>query len=304
MGSMITLTSLAPKSISPRSSDTATNRYPSPASVSSSVSTRLSAERSISSVQSPPEPRVPVSRARSLVLGASSSIPRRPDAARRDIPSQSASRAERVEVMLNLCCQSGFSVDEAVAYRGGRLVVLGVAGSGKTRLIEQRFAWLVDRGVAPEQIAVVAASPARAAALRAKIEVDLGQAYEQLWIGSPIELAALILGADSLESLLGAGDRLAMLLERIDELSLAHHDFGGSPSALLGRFVRRIDRLKEESIGAEKFAAWADALADAREGPSEREFAEVYRTHEQMLADACARDQGDLLRDALKLVRS
>ncbi|TML98886.1 MAG: ATP-dependent helicase [Actinobacteria bacterium] len=194
--------------------------------------------------------------------------------------------------------------DEAVVYRGGRLVVLGVAGSGKTRLIEQRFAWLVDHGVAPERIAVAAASPARAAALRASIEVDLGQAYEQLCIGSPVELAALILGADSLESLLGAGDRLAMLLERIDELSLAHHDFGGSASALLGRFVRRIDRLKEESIGAQEFAAWADALADDRQGPPEREFAEVYRSHEQMLADACARDQGDLLRDALKLVRS
>jgi DNA helicase-2/ATP-dependent DNA helicase PcrA len=194
--------------------------------------------------------------------------------------------------------------DEAVVYRGGRLVVLGVAGSGKTRLIEQRFAWLVDHGVAPERIAVAAASPARAAALRASIEVDLGQAYEQLCIGSPVELAALILGADSLESLLGAGDRLAMLLERIDELSLAHHDFGGSASALLGRFVRRIDRLKEESIGAQEFATWANALADDRQGPPEREFAEVYRSHEQMLADACARDQGDLVRDALKLARS
>jgi DNA helicase-2/ATP-dependent DNA helicase PcrA len=194
--------------------------------------------------------------------------------------------------------------DEAVAYRGGRLVVLGVAGAGKTRLIETRFASLVKGGVAPERVAVAAASPARAAALRARIEIDLEQGYEQLAIGSPIELASLILGADSLESLLGAGDRLAMLLERIDELSLAHHDFGGSASALLGRFVRRIDRLKEESIGVEEFASWAAGLGDASEGPSEREFAEVYRTHERMLAEACARDQGDLLRDALKLARS
>jgi DNA helicase-2/ATP-dependent DNA helicase PcrA len=194
--------------------------------------------------------------------------------------------------------------DEAVAYRGGRLVVLGVAGSGKTRLIERRFARLVAGGAAPERIAVAAASPARAAGLRARIEVGLNQGYEQLCIGSPVEIAALILGADSLQSLLGAGDRLAMLLERIDELSLAHHDFGGSVSALLKRFVRRIDRLKEESIGAEEFAAWANTLGDAREGPSEREFAAVFRTHERMLAEACARDQGDLVRDALKLVRS
>ena len=78
--------------------------------------------------------------------------------------------------------------DEVVAYRGGRLGVLGVAGAGKTRLIEQRFASLVDRGVAPERIAVSAASPARAAALRARIEVDLKQGYERLCIGSPFAL--------------------------------------------------------------------------------------------------------------------
>ncbi len=194
--------------------------------------------------------------------------------------------------------------DEAVEYGSGRLVVLGGAGAGKTRLIEERFASLVERGITPERIAVAAASPARAAALRARLEADLKQGYEQLCVGSPAELAAIILGGESLESLLGAGDRLAMLLERIDELSLAHHDFGGSASALLGRFVKRIDRLKQESIGAEEFAAWADSLGDPRQGPVEREFAEVYRTHERMLSEACARDHGDLVRDALKLVRS
>ncbi len=194
--------------------------------------------------------------------------------------------------------------DGAVAHSGGRLVVFGVSGAGKTRLIAERFARLVNRGVAPERIAVVAASPARASALRARIEVDLNEGYEQLCVGSPVEVASLILGGDSLQSLLGAGDRLPMLLERIDELSLAHHDFGGSPSGLLGRFVRRIDRLKEESIGAEEFAAWAEGLGDTAEGSSEREFAEVFRTHERMLAVLAARDEGDLLRDALKLVRS
>src|SRR5205807_642667 len=67
-----------------------------------------------------------------------------------------------------------------------------------------------------------------------------------------------------------------------------------SPSGLLGRFVRRIDRLKAELIGAEPFAAWA-----AEQSEAEREFAEVYRTHERMLAAAGARDGGDLVRDAL-----
>ncbi len=181
--------------------------------------------------------------------------------------------------------------------------MLGGAGAGKTRLIVERFTRFVSDGHAPERIAVCAPSAARATALRIRIEAALARGYEQLCVGTPVELAELILGRDSGSTLLGAGDRLAVLLERIDELSLAHHDFGGSASALLGRFVRRIDRLKAELIGAEDYAAWAAGLQN-EEAPLEREFAEVYRTHERMLAEVSARDEGDLVRDALKLLRS
>lgn len=181
--------------------------------------------------------------------------------------------------------------------------MLGAAGAGKTWLLEERFAWLVSEGCPPERLAVGAPSAARAAALRERIESRLEGAYEQLCIGAPVELAALVLGTDSGASLLTAGDRLTMLLDRIDELSLQHHDFGGSAVGLLGRFVRRIDALKAELIGAERFAAWAERLAGL-DAEAEREFAAVFAAHERMLAAAGARDEGDLIRDALRVARA
>ena len=180
--------------------------------------------------------------------------------------------------------------------------MLGGAGTGKTALIEARFHWLVDQGCAPERIVIATPTAARADALRSRLEGALEQGYEQLFVLTPVELAGLILGGDdSGPVVLGAGDRLAMLLERIDELSLQHHDFGGSANVLLGGFMRRIDRLKAELIGAEEFAAWAadDPVADQ----AELEFAQVYRLHERMLAEAGARDVGGLVIDALRLVR-
>jgi DNA helicase-2/ATP-dependent DNA helicase PcrA len=178
-------------------------------------------------------------------------------------------------------------------------VVLGTAGAGKTTLIAERFQWLVDQGCAPEQIGVVAPSSGRADALRVQIEGALARGYEELAVETPLDLAVGILGP-SAEPPLTAGDRLAMLLERVDELTLAHHDFGGSATALFGRFIRRIDGLKADLVDADQFAATAATASE-----SEREFAEVYRTHERMLAEACARDAGDLIRDALaKLERS
>ena len=108
---------------------------------------------------------------------------------------------------------------------------------------------------------------ARAAALRARLETRLELGYEELFVLTPPRLAALVLRTrsgpaldDPLESVLSAGDRLAMLVERIDELSLQHHDFGGRPNALLGGFVRRIDRLKAELV----FAARLPALGRPR----------------------------------------
>jgi DNA helicase II / ATP-dependent DNA helicase PcrA len=201
---------------------------------------------------------------------------------------------------------------EAVNHRGGSLVVLGAAGTGKTRVIAARFCWLVAHGCRPERIAVLAPSTARVDALRSRLEGALEQGYEELFVLTPSQLAAVILGgadaaADWADAALGPGDRLTLLLERIDELSIERHDFGGSPNALFGGFVRRIDRLKAELIAAEDYARWASTLIGGGSDPAEAaiatEFAEVYRTHERMLAEAGARDVGDLIRGALRRVR-
>jgi DNA helicase II / ATP-dependent DNA helicase PcrA len=198
----------------------------------------------------------------------------------------------------------------AATHSERRLVVSGPAGSGKTRVVEARFAWLAGSGCRPERIGVLAPSEARAAALRARLEERLEVGYEELAVLTPALLAARVLRAagavgEPFEAVLSAGDRLAMLVERIDELTLAHHDFGGRPTVLLASFIRRIDRLKAELVSAEDYARWAAALPDepASAAAREREFAAIYAGHERMLAEAGARDDGNLTADALALVR-
>jgi len=199
---------------------------------------------------------------------------------------------------------------QAVTHPGSRLLVLGGAGSGKTQVIEARFRRLVDQGTAPERVGMLVPSAARASALRARLEDALQVGYEELFVLTPGQLAALILraagaGADPLASIVTAGDRLAMLVERIDELSLAHHDFGGRPNTLLGGFVRKIDRLKAELVDPDEYLRWARSLAAANDSEAalELEFGEIYRTHERMLAEVGARDGGALVIDALSLAR-
>src|ERR1039458_5069177 len=365
IGSTITRTLGSPKSTSPRSSDRATNRWPSARSPSSSPSTTSSADRSVTRVRSPPLPRVPVSIARSEMLVVSASICSSPVTARRQAPSQSASSAERVEVIVNLCCQTVSARDErvhgraqadlpslelrldalpagpatgpvarsqpgnpdlivqaelldgllsaqreAVTHRGGPLLVIGEPGSGQTRVIQTRFRWLAAQGCEPERVALLVPSAARAIALRKALEPSLDRGYERLYVLTPVDLAALILrGAggypDSLDAVLGAGDRLAMLVERIDQLSLRHHDFGGRVNTLLAGLVARIDRLKAELIGPEEYLCWAASLdlAERPEAELEREFAEIYAAHERILDEVGGSDSGNLVRQALAVVQ-
>ncbi len=190
-----------------------------------------------------------------------------------------------------------------VSHGGGSLLVLGAAGSGKTRLILDRFLWLIEQGTLPERIALLLPSAARADAARAVLETELRDGYSELVIVTPTQLAAAVLRRsasrhDLLETTLSAGDRLAMLAERIDELPLQHHDIGGNAGALLGGFVRRIDRLKAELITATEFAAWAEQ----QESPREREFAAIFQTHDRMVRELGACDDGDLVRLAIRLL--
>ena len=201
---------------------------------------------------------------------------------------------------------------ELIAHSGGPLLILGPAGAGKSELLHARFLWLVEQGTMPDRIVLLVPSQARADAARARLEEALSEGYSELLVCTPVALAAAIMRragsrADFLQATLGPGDRLAMLAERIDELQLQHHDFGGNKGALLGGFIRRIDRLKAELIEVDDYAAWASASSDPRsdnhsEAPLEREFAEVYGAHERMLRQAGACDDGDLIRLALRLL--
>ncbi len=204
---------------------------------------------------------------------------------------------------------------EAVAHRGGPLLMIGGAGTGKTTVLVERVAWLAEQGIPPERILLLALTRPGADRLRRRVEEAVARPYEELAVHTAQEFCARLLRDEAVEAGLdpftvpvSAADRLAMLLERIDELSLRVHDFRGSPSTLLASFVERIDRLKAELVDAEAYGDWAAGLERHDDGPGseraerEQEFAEVYRDHDRMLREAGALDTGDLLLHATRLL--
>jgi DNA helicase-2/ATP-dependent DNA helicase PcrA len=197
----------------------------------------------------------------------------------------------------------------AVEHPGGPLLILGGAGTGKTMVLAERFLHLVGEGSAPESLLVLCHATAAADVMRERLEDRLPGAYEELAVTTFHGVCARLLHDEALEAGLdpfvtpvSAADRLAMLLERIDDLPLRHHDLRGNPSATLGAIVQRIDRLKDELVSAADYAAWAESLPEGR--ARDREFAALYGAHERMLNEAGALDAGDLVLHSFQLLRT
>lgn len=196
----------------------------------------------------------------------------------------------------------------AGAHVDGPLLVLGAAGTGKSGLLAQRLADLAADGTAPERVLVIGARRATARRLRAHCEALLDRPYEELWVGCWDEIGERLLrehaeaaGLDPFFDVLGRAERLAVLLDRFDSLPLRRHEIRGNPAGLLARLLARIDRLKAERVGptslaelAERQSGEASSEADRETAQRELEFAELYTTHDRILAESGSLDRGDV----------
>jgi DNA helicase II / ATP-dependent DNA helicase PcrA len=205
----------------------------------------------------------------------------------------------------------------AASHPSGALLVTGPAGSGKTTALAHRFARFAAERPPDRLLTIVLDARAREEMCELLGEL-VGQPHEQLHVQTFEELCRGLLADEALEAGLDPlfvpvtrADRVALLLDRLGDLTLRQHEIRGNPAPLLASFVERIDRLKEEMVAPEDLLERArGGLAGAGDSDAARalaarevEFAQLYADHDRLLADRGALDSGDLVLTAFRLLQ-
>ncbi len=178
---------------------------------------------------------------------------------------------------------------EAVTAGDGPILILAGAGSGKTRVLTYRIAYLLtERDLPPQALLAVTFTNKAAAEMRERLHGLLGAQASRLWISTFHSACARILRQD-IERLgyrhnftvFDESDSAATLNRAIEAANLP-----GVPN--LGAVRVRIDQAKNEGLTPAELAA-ADTT------PTGAAMAEIYRIYQERLRDQNAVDFGDLL---------
>src|SRR5579883_15460 len=178
----------------------------------------------------------------------------------------------------------------AVRQTDGPVLIFAGAGSGKTRVLTHRIAYLLDElKVAPERILAVTFTNKAAGEMKSRLHAMAGPAARDLWVGTFHSVCVRILRRDG--SRIGIGrsfaiiddsDQRQLVKEILDDLDYDERHL--APGACLAE----IDKAKNALIWPEQYAQSQTSFAGER-------IANVYAEYQRRLSESNSLDFDDLI---------
>jgi DNA helicase-2/ATP-dependent DNA helicase PcrA len=188
---------------------------------------------------------------------------------------------------------------DAVTHAGSPLLIVAGAGSGKTRVLTHRIAYLLAaRDVHPGQIIAITFTNKAAGEMKERVAALVGPRARLMWVSTFHSACVRILRAEhehaglkSTFSIYDADDsrRLMQLVARELDLDPKRYPARG--------LAAQVSNLKNELVDPEEFAGRA-------KGPNERALAEAYTLYQRRLREAHALDFDDLIMTTVQLLQS
>ena len=186
---------------------------------------------------------------------------------------------------------------QAVTAAAGPMLVIAGAGSGKTRVLVHRAAWLIDvEGVSPQGLLAVTFTNKAAAEMRSRIEVLLGTPVNHLWIGTFHGLAHRLLrrhwreaGLPQNFQIIDSDDQLRLIKRLLKNLEIDDS--------------RWVPREIQYFINAQKDEGLRPQHLDDDGDPHRRQLIALYQSYEEVCQRGGLVDFAELLLRAHELWR-
>jgi DNA helicase-2/ATP-dependent DNA helicase PcrA len=198
----------------------------------------------------------------------------------------------------NLLSELNPAQSEAVTHAGGPLLVVAGAGSGKTRVLTRRIAYLMSaRHVAPYQILAITFTNKAAGEMKARVAELVGPIAQSMWVSTfhsacvrILRQEAVRLGYANSFSIYDSADSLRLITIVAKELNL---DSKRYPAR---QFQSMISNAKNELMGPQDYV-------NAASNQFEQVVADVYSVYQQRLQRANAMDFDDLILKTVEVLQ-
>lgn len=190
---------------------------------------------------------------------------------------------------------------EAVCHTEGPVLILAGAGSGKTRVLTHRTAYLIEEcGVNPYNIMAITFTNKAAGEMRERIDKLVGYGSESIWVSTFHSTCVRILrrhidriGFDTNFTIYDSDDQKTLMKDICKRLNVDTKIY--KEKSLLAA----ISHAKDELISPEEYATRAAASGDY----AKKKQAEIYREYQEALRKNNALDFDDLIVKTVELFR-
>ncbi|MBZ5536398.1 MAG: ATP-dependent helicase [Acidobacteriia bacterium] len=219
--------------------------------------------------------------------------------------------------------------EAAVTHEGSPLLIIAGAGTGKTRVITERVAFLLRgvEGLRPENVVALTFTERATEVMARRIRQRLGDSWSgevgvhtfHAFALKLVEEQSVRLRPSQKSQLLDNIDFWILLRRHLDSLQLEVFWKNAEPGKFLNNLIEFMSRAHDELVSVADYEAYVEGLEEQLQGEveagrvssadaelqlkREREIARVYQVASQLLADAGAQTFGDVIASAVRLLQ-
>ncbi|MBV9648290.1 MAG: DUF3553 domain-containing protein [Candidatus Eremiobacteraeota bacterium] len=188
---------------------------------------------------------------------------------------------------------------DAVLHADGPVLIFAGAGSGKTRVLTHRIAYLIlEKKVFPDRILAVTFTNKAAGEMRSRLQRMIDDAARDLWIGTFHSMCVRILRRDGKK--IGISPNFA-IMDETDQRSILRdvlHDLNYDERHMsVGAALSEISKAKNALLSPDDYETKNTSFIGER-------FANVYREYERRLQESNGLDFDDLIARTILLLEN